>query len=187
MLSSLRTRKSGLLRQCIVRIGHRRSRDPGAGVPESRPAALRDRRIDGRRSRSFCCSNGVLKPRAFVGIYPLTNLNWIYNSGTSTINPQAQINSSIQTAYGCTNAATCNPAFVPYDPTQIAATAFTGFPMHLWQSPTDTVVDKSQNADLFASRVNAAGGSVVVTATTGDHGDVSNFNPAAIVTFFNSR
>jgi hypothetical protein len=117
----------------------------------------------------------------------LTNLNWIYNSGTSVVIPQASINASIQTAYGCSNAATCNPSFVPYDPTQIAASQYAGFPIRIWQSPSDTVVSKTQNADLFASRVNAAGGNVTVTSTSGDHGDASNFSPAAVVALFNAN
>lgn len=131
--------------------------------------------------------NGTLTPRAFVGIYPLTNLNWIYNSGTSTNPPQAGINTSIQTAYSCVSPATCNPLFVPYDPNSIAAAKYVGFPMMLWASPSDTVVSYTQNSLLFKTRINGAGGNVILTTTTGDHGDASNFNPAAVVNFFNAN
>lgn len=131
--------------------------------------------------------NGTLVPRAFVGIYPLTNINWIYNSGTSTNPPQAGINASIQTAYSCSNAATCNPVFVPYDPNSMSPYKFAYFPSRLWSSPSDTVVSKTFNSDLFARKVNAVGGNVIVTTTTGDHGDPSNFDPAAVVNFFNAN
>lgn len=56
--------------------------------------------------------------------------------------------------------------------------------MLAWASPMDTLVAKSENADLLRSRVDQAGGSVTVISTVGDHGDSSNFQADRLLAFF---
>ena len=56
--------------------------------------------------------------------------------------------------------------------------------MLLWASYSDTTVLRTQNEDPFAAAINAAGGSVIIETSTGNHGDASNFNPQMVVDFF---
>ena len=61
-----------------------------------------------------------------------------------------------------------------------------GLRMIFFASPGDTIVPKSTNTDLCAARATAAGANVRVVQVRGEHGDVSAFQPALVVSFLNT-
>jgi acetyl esterase/lipase len=123
-------------------------------------------------------THGALAPRAVVGIYPACNLSAMYGAGFGLFV------SDIQTDYGFSIPSGYAAATAGYDPMLAPVSKFTGIPILMWASYADTTILRSQNEDPFAAAINAAGGNVVVNTSTGNHGDVSNFNPQAVVDFF---
>lgn len=57
-------------------------------------------------------------------------------------------------------------------------------PLVVWASPADTVVNTATNAAVCVAEAKAAGAEVTYFRTTGEHGDPSNYQPAAMVQFF---
>ena len=124
-------------------------------------------------------SHRALSPRAVVGIFPACNLANMYDDG---IGP---FYLGIQSDYGFSSPAGYMAATAGYDPMLAPASDFTSFPILMWASYSDTSVARSQNEDPFAARVNAAGGgNVVINTSSGNHGDMSNFDPQAVLDFF---
>lgn len=64
------------------------------------------------------------------------------------------------------------------------AARLVGVPMLLWASPTDTVVPADANGIGFAAAVRRAGGRARAIESTGQHGDLSHFDPDALSRFF---
>lgn len=123
--------------------------------------------------------HGAVTPKAMVGIYPVCNLQAMY--------AEDHFVPSIQAAYGFSGAGNLSAATISFDPVHSESLMpLTAFPILIWASYGDTVVDRSQNTDVLTQLVNALGGNVTVRSTTGDHGDPSNFQPDAVVSFFNS-
>lgn len=104
----------------------------------------------------------------FAGIYPVCSLGSI-----------TSLSESIHSAWGFGT----NDAIKNLSPPPITGAV----PMLLWASPEDTVVPKAQNADLCASTTEAGGGNAEVIATHGEHGDVSNFDSARLIEFFDAN
>lgn len=119
---------------------------------------------------------GAINPRAVAAIYPVCSLANLYSNPVFT--------PYIQNAYGFTRAKEYPTATAGYDPMLDPPAAFTGFPILMWSSYSDVTVTRAQNEDPFAAAINAAGGSAVINTSTGVHGDVSNFDPKAVVDFF---
>jgi fermentation-respiration switch protein FrsA (DUF1100 family) len=124
-------------------------------------------------------SHGALDPLAVVGIYPACNLGAMY-----TVEGFAD---SIQAAYGFTNPTELSAATSGFDPILTPPSVFTGFPIQIWASDSDHFVVRSMNEDPFAKAVNAEGGNVTIHTSHGEHGDPTNFNAPAVVSFFTSR
>ena len=61
-----------------------------------------------------------------------------------------------------------------------------GLAMRFWASPGDRVIPKRENTDACATLARRRGANVTVTTTTGDHGDASNYDAAAILRLFAS-
>lgn len=121
-------------------------------------------------------SHDTLKPLAVVGIYPACNLadmyaNWIFAP-------------FIQAAYGFDSPPQYPAATAGFDPLLTPPRKFTGFPILIWASYGDHVVARSRNEDPFAAAINAAGGRVTIRTSMGDHGDSSNFDAQAVISFF---
>ena len=57
----------------------------------------------------------------------------------------------------------------------------------VWASAHDTVVPAAKNAAYCVAADRAAGGTATYVHTTGDHGDPSNFQPLAVLHFFDSH
>jgi fermentation-respiration switch protein FrsA (DUF1100 family) len=73
------------------------------------------------------------------------------------------------------------------DRSVVSPVAVPRVPMMIWASAHDTVVSAALNAERLAEAERAAGGSVVYTPTSGNHGDPSNFRPAVVVRFFDDH
>jgi pimeloyl-ACP methyl ester carboxylesterase len=123
-------------------------------------------------------SHGTLKPLAVVGIYPACNLAAMYTN--SVFVP------TIQTAYGFTSSEGYAAATNGFDPMLTRPSTFVRMPIQIWASNSDHVVVRSQNENPFASAINAAGGSVIIHTSQGEHGDPSNFDAPAVISFFSS-
>ena len=124
-------------------------------------------------------SAGVLQPQAVAGWCINTDLAWDYTSGGAAAPIAMDYNISRTVSYATATAG--------YDPMLQGGAAYATMPFELWGSYADTVVSRSENTDRFANLVNAAGGNVVVHTSSGEHLDSSNFDPAAIVAFFNAH
>ncbi len=124
-------------------------------------------------------SSGALHPKAVVGWCLNTDLAWDYISGGARTPITADYSISAANPYAVATAG--------FDPMLQGGAVYAGTPFQLWSSDADTVVGKTANTDRFAAMVNASGGSAVVNASTGDHLDPSNFDPAAVVAFFNAH
>lgn len=66
----------------------------------------------------------------------------------------------------------------------VAPVAVGDTPLLVWASAQDTVVDAATNAAVCVARAKAAGADVTYFHTTGQHGDPSNYQPTAVVQFF---
>jgi alpha-beta hydrolase superfamily lysophospholipase len=121
-------------------------------------------------------AHGVLKPLAAVGVYPACNLANMYSRKVFV--------PTIQTAYGFTSRSGYSAATRGFDPMLDPPSIFADIPILIWASRSDTVVKRSQNEDPFANAINAAGGSVTINTSRGQHGDPSNFDAPAVISFF---
>jgi alpha-beta hydrolase superfamily lysophospholipase len=123
--------------------------------------------------------HGTLKPLAAVGIYPACNLAAMYAEEAFT--------PTIQTAYDFVSPAGYGAATMGFDPTLAQPSNFVEIPIQIWASHSDRIVLRSQNEDPFAKAINAAGGNITIHTSRGDHGDPSNFDAPAVISFFSSH
>ena len=110
--------------------------------------------------------------KAWAGIVPACNLRSIYDL--------ERFAPSIRAAYGPKLADALragSPVHIDYR---------RGLPMRFWASPDDTVVPKELNTDVCAREARDRGARVTVTTTGGDHGDPSDYDPAAVLRLFDS-
>jgi hypothetical protein len=107
-----------------------------------------------------------LHPKAWGGIYPVCNV--------ASLKSEVLINQIYETWDG--------PAPARLSP--VTASNVEGLPVLMWASPGDHFVPKAQNADTCARRMKKGGANVDEISTTGDHGDLSNFQPARLLHFF---
>ena len=122
---------------------------------------------------------GVIQPKAVVGWCINTDLGWDYAFGGAAVPIRVDYNISASAPYA--------EATAGYDPMLQGGGVYAATPFALWGSYADTVVSRSANTDRFADMVNAAGGSVVVHTSSGEHLDSSNFDPTAVVAFFGAH
>lgn len=125
--------------------------------------------------------HGTLTPRAVVGLYPVFSLASLYDNGSGTYASQ------IQTAYNFSSPSGYAAATAGYDPALDPIGTFVNIPFDIWCSSSDTVVSCANNGQALVNAINAAGGSATYNASSGNHGDPSNFDPAAVVSFFNAN
>lgn len=124
-------------------------------------------------------SHGSLKPLAVVGIYPACSLAAMFATPAFA--------STVETAYGFTSPAGYATATMGFDPMLAPSTIFLDIPIQIWASDSDQSVLRSQNEDPFADGINAIGGSVTIHTSHGNHGDSTNFQAGAVISFFSSR
>lgn len=126
--------------------------------------------------------------KAMVLQYPLTCLLNQYNSNTSQ-------QANIRAAYGI---ATSTPtqeelatAFRTHDPltTDVVSNTKVGVipPIKLWYSPEDTVANYQQNTIALYELLVASGKVVEKVQVSGEHGNYTHFDPAAIVDWFDDN
>ncbi|KAA6463119.1 alpha/beta hydrolase [Acidobacteria bacterium AB60] len=121
-------------------------------------------------------AHGALKPLAVVGIYPVCSL--------AAMDKNAVLEPTIQSAYGFSAQTGYATATSGYDPMLAPASPYSSFPIAVWASYADHVVVRSANEDPFALKIQAAGGNVVIHTSSGEHGDLSNFDASSVVAFF---
>ena len=124
-------------------------------------------------------AHGTLKPIAVAGIYPACNLADMYGKGVFA--------PTIQTAYGFVSPTGYPASTGGFDPMLDRPSTFANIPIQFWASDSDAVVLRSRNEDPFAEAINAAGGSVTIHTSRGGHGDPSNFDAPAVISFFSSH
>ncbi len=126
-------------------------------------------------------AHGTLRPQAIVGIYPVYSLSSMYAAGAGTFARE------IQAAYGFRGPSSYAAATSAYDPALVPASTFASIPMWISCSSGDTAVNCAANGQALVNAVNEAGGSATYNPATGNHGDISNFDTAAVVSFFESH
>jgi hypothetical protein len=107
--------------------------------------------------------------RAWAGVYPVTNLGYAYFDDEE-LGPQ------IEHAYG-------EPPPPDHDPMELDPEVFAGLPMLIWASYADHTVPAARHAVPFLARLGDPPTARLIV-TEGDHGDLSNFDPAELVAFF---
>lgn len=76
-------------------------------------------------------------------------------------------------------------AYAAYSPIRQDPAAFAGVPLLFLASPADTVVSKTKNTDAMRARIGAATRHNLIV-TVGNHGDQSEFQAAACLSWFQS-
>jgi hypothetical protein len=116
--------------------------------------------------------------RGFYGIFPVTNLRDIYNRN-------ATYAGQIRTAFGiAADGSDYATKTAGYDPVLRGGADYAGVPMRLHHSAADLVVPKAPHADALAALVAPYVPESDVIATTGNHGDSTNFDTADMLAFF---
>ncbi|MCU1472927.1 alpha/beta hydrolase [Amnibacterium sp.] len=69
----------------------------------------------------------------------------------------------------------------------VSPVAVPAVPLTIWASPKDTVVSAARNAAVCAAEGRKAGAPVTYVRTTGEHGSLSNFHPAQVLSFFEAH
>lgn len=105
--------------------------------------------------------------KGFMGMYPVCSLANFYAD-------QSGYQTEINTAYGSTPYTGAHQASY-YDPYLRSASDFAGLRFLFFHSSADTVVSKTRHSDLMHAKVSGVAAESTVTATSGDHGDASNW------------
>lgn len=113
--------------------------------------------------------------KGFLGMYPVCSLANFHAD-------KSAYRSEINTAYGVSPYTDAHQASY-YDPYLRAAADFTGLRFLFFHSAGDTIVDKTRHSDLMHAKVTSVAAESTVTATSGDHGDASNWSWAACSAF----
>ncbi len=114
------------------------------------------------------------KVRAWIGIYPVCNLQSVYG-----LSKTSDLHAAVDAAWG-TGLSTALAALSP--PTITAA-----IPAMAFSSVDDVTVRQRDNADVCLSAfAHNAPGRATLVSTAGIHGDPSNFQPARVVAAFDT-
>jgi len=84
-------------------------------------------------------------------------------------------------------AAAIAKAWATGDRRVVSPVAVPPVPITIWASPDDTVVSAAHNAAVCAAEGRRAGATVTYVHTTGEHGSLSNFHPAQVLSFFDAH
>lgn len=107
----------------------------------------------------------------WLGTYPVTNLADAANTwGTSFMGPSYGVS-----APGTTSSVDYATKTAGHDPQLYPASAYAGLRFRAYASAADTTVSKTQNTDLFISKVAPVAREASVYTATGPHGDASHF------------
>lgn len=103
--------------------------------------------------------------KGWFGIYPIVNLDAAHSNGALTASINAAFPSYPTDASG-------------RDPILLSASSYDGLRLRCCQSASDTVAPKSIHGDALVTLTTGHATEVTCVATTGDHGDPSNFTKA---------
>ena len=120
--------------------------------------------------------------RAWAGVVPVCDLPSIWQAGNG---PLA---ADIRYGWGLASNGSQDSTFATItagsNPTALNPTAFNGIRMYFRASPDDTTVPSVTNTTVMAALVTGHAASVTVAATSGPHGNPSDFNPDELANFF---
>ncbi|HEV7623866.1 MAG TPA: alpha/beta hydrolase [Amnibacterium sp.] len=105
--------------------------------------------------------------RAVTAWYPVCDLR--------TMQHKPQFAAAIARAWATGDRRVVSPVGVP------------AVPITIWASPQDTVVSAASNAAVCAAEARQAGARVTYIRTAGEHGSLSNFHPAQVLSFFDAH
>lgn len=135
--------------------------------------------MGGLSSLSMLANNTIPKTTAWYGIFPVTNLNEAYFVETGFV-------ASIEAAYGFSGGANYAVATAGYDPQLRTTALYAGRRYTMTASPSDLVIFKTTNSDLFNSKLVTGQISSSVITATGNHGDISHFIPKSVSNFISN-
>ena len=119
---------------------------------------------------------GRVAVKAWAGIFPACHLASVWDVGL--------YRGQIRAAYGLSARASPRGALRGRSPVSIDPPA--GLPMRFWASPDDRVIPTRPNTAACAAIARRRGARVEVTTTRGDHGHISNYDPAGVLKLFES-
>ena len=114
--------------------------------------------------------------KAWAGIFPACHLASVWDRGL--------YRDQIRAAYGLT--ATQSPRATLRGRSPVSVDPPAGLPMRFWASPGDRVIPTRPNTAACAAIARRRGARVEVTTTRGDHGHISNYDPAGVLRLFES-
>lgn len=125
-------------------------------------------------------SRGMDKVKGLALHYPVCSLANIYADNASYV-------SEINTAYGINNLGGASTSYagktVGADPYLRPTASYAGLRFRFYASAGDTSVLKARHADLMHAKVSPVAAESNVVATSGDHGDASNWDWADLSAF----
>jgi hypothetical protein len=117
--------------------------------------------------------------RSWAGIYPVCNLRDLYDIGT--------YDDAIRDAYGiAVDGSDYATKTAGHDPVLLDADPFTGVAFRFYASPSDTVAPQVTNTDEMIALVEGVAAETTLVGCSGEHGDVSHFQPSNLVEFFDT-
>ena len=119
---------------------------------------------------------GRVPVKAWAGIFPACDLASVWDLGL--------YRGQIRAAYGLSARASPRSALRGRSPVSIDPPE--GLPMRFWASPADRVIPTRPNTAACAAIARRRGARVEVTTTRGDHGHISNYDPAGVLALFES-
>jgi hypothetical protein len=114
--------------------------------------------------------------KAWAGIFPACDLASVWDVGL--------YRGQIRAAYDLGASASPRGALRGRSPVSIDPPD--ELPMRFWASPGDRVIPMRPNTAACAAIARRRGARVEVTTTRGDHGDISNYDPAGVLRLFDS-
>lgn len=131
--------------------------------------------MGGLASLSMLSKNTIPKAKIWYGIMPVTNLADAY-SVPAFITP-------IETAYSFSGGANYAAATAGYDPQLLVTSTYAGSKYTMTASASDVTVSKTNNSDLFNTKLTTGSIQSSVITATGVHGDISHFIPKSVYRF----
>jgi pimeloyl-ACP methyl ester carboxylesterase len=99
---------------------------------------------------------------------------------------QAGYDQAISTAFGGLTGQQLANAVKSFDPLQLPGSSFRGYAYLFWQSPADTVVAKTIQADAMVQRLRSASVDARELPLTGGHGNFTALHAADVLQLFQS-
>ncbi len=131
--------------------------------------------MGGLASLSMMSKNTISKAKSWYGIMPVTNLADAYSVPSFV--------PDIESAYSFSGGANYPAATAGYDPQLLVTSTYSARRYIMTASPSDVLVSKANNSDLFNTKMLSGNISSSVITASGVHGDISHFIPKDVTSF----